>query len=903
MTSALEYVILGQEADARGDRQRKMLLFNGRLPAHYPDYFVELVDLAPMPDEGGRDRPALFLADYDGERNLLAIIQPNEDRRRAFTEHFVFFPIDGLAESARQIEKWLVFLPQVSHDINMTLPLLQPPAFSPLGLDARSDNLERLFAELPEDSFEHALTLLGAALDARPLFIRNFPAEFSRRLGLVAGLQALLPGKPAGQLTFATQAPHSCQRLPQLVFGDAPAEVDAWSYDWGEPQLIAEAQDHDYLRALRAMWRCDVSALAAEMQNLAAQRQAKSPPASLSTALQQMADRALIDRQVQEGADIPADVLIRILESDSPPSESLRHQYVGKLLQSALNNRDAAAGNYVAEALDRDASLEGSLSGMIDQMLEEQPDAVYVFIRNRLIQLGVSERWLPRLQTAARNSLEVAIEDGDVGTVAGWLELIAHEPKSYALRDVLRGGILAAAKRAWDDGELGIHLILIAVRRLPDIVDRLYADTRLIAALETDVRRALQHPSAATLAPLANAKPEYFLLALYHGIQVTEAQLVTADSVRRLLALYESEERVNLPAAYRAPAIIRMLATKSSHQMAEEAIDLLFSHIVKGDDRALIAEAAHQLADRDMLFPRLGAALEQDTVPIAKALSVMNAVSGIATAAPSDVIDTYFHLLDYYQWEPPTQRMMEALARTLAKHQDVKASYRHLWKLFGSCQALQIEGATRIAVLQLLCQFGDEEDLDIVVEGVAQICGDAHLSKTLCEVVNTWWRDYAHSCSLGQLLRLERELDKYRHLETQKQILKTAVAMRRWMHNRDPAQFAEAIDFAFTFIENITEAFDDARLSEIDGRTVRREVDALSQDLSSEQRHILANNLRNLAYRITVMAEKRSKPSLIRSDDSIEQQLMHGEANPHGSIDMMKWIAGYLDGAHPQRED
>ena len=51
------------------------------------------------------------------------------------------------------------------------------------------------------------------------------------------------------------------------------------------------------------------------------------------------------------------------------------------------------------------------------------------------------------------------------------------------------------------------------------------------------------------------------------------------------------------------------------------------------------------------------------------------------------------------------------------------------------------------------------------------------------------------------------------------------------------------------------------------------------------------------------MAEKRSKPSLIRSDDSIERQLQHGEANPQGSIDMMKWIAGYLDGAHPISED
>ena len=127
--------------------------------------------------------------------------------------------------------------------------------------------------------------------------------------------------------------------------------------------------------------------------------------------------------------------------------------------------------------------------------------------------------------------------------------------------------------------------------------------------------------------------------------------------------------------------------------------------------------------------------------------------------------------------------------------------------------------------------------------------------------------------------------------------------MRRWLHSRGPAELAQAINTANIMLEHITEAFDGANLSETDPRTIRREVDELSGDLSSEQRHILANNLRSLATRVTQMAENRSKPSLIRSDDSIDRQLMHGEANPQGSVDMLKWIAGYLDGAHPQSYD
>ncbi len=241
--------------------------------------------------------------------------------------------------------------------------------------------------------------------------------------------------------------------------------------------------------------------------------------------------------------------------------------------------------------------------------------------------------------------------------------------------------------------------------------------------------------------------------------------------------------------------------------------------------------------------------------------------------------------------------MMEVLARLLAKHPEAQVPDRHLWKLYESCHALRLEGGCRVAVSHLLREYGEEEDTAALVSGIARICRQVDWSKTLQELVNAWWRDYAQSLALAQLQRLERELDEQRNLEPQKQILKTTLAMRRWLHSRDAVDFAEAINTAFTIVEQFTDAFD-AAPTEIDSRTIRSEVDALSQALTSEQRHILATNLRNLAQRITHMAENRSKPSLIRSDDSIDRQLMHGEAHPHGAIDMMKWVAGYLDGAH-----
>ena len=547
--------------------------------------------------------------------------------------------------------------------------------------------------------------------------------------------------------------------------------------------------------------------------------------------------------------------------------------------------------------------LESALFARFDELLEEQPDAVYVFIRNRIIHLGVDELWIPQLHRAAEKSLEVAIQDGDVGTLAGWLELIAHEPLAYKLQEILRAGILAAAERAYRDGELGIQLILIAARRVPDIVDDLYDDEALIAALDDNVRAALQSASVETLDALIDEKPEFFLLALFHGVNTSDELLVTAASTRRLLNLANAKRRAELPAVYRAPALIRHLATQASHQMTDEALDIIFRHVIDGDDRKLMADTVRHLADHELLFPRLGDALQRDSLPLDKVLSIMNAVSGTDSAAPREIVDTYFDLLDYYQWEPQTQRLMEALTRVMAKHHEVQVTYRHLWTLFGACQELQIEGATRVTVSQLLTQLAAEDDLKTVVDGLARICRQIAFSESLQDAVNNWWREYTHDCALPQLQRLQRELDAQRHMEAQKHILMTVLAMRRWLHSRGPAELADAINTAFIMLEHITEAFDVAHLAETDPRTIRREVDVVSRELSSEQRHILANNLRNLAIRITRMAERRSKPSLIRSDDAIDRQLMHGEANPQGSVDMLKWIAGYLDGAHPQKSD
>lgn len=910
VASALEYLVLGHEQDERGDTRYMLLLFNGALPSLDPAFYIRIINMEPMVDEGGAGQPSLALVEYDGPQFLLVAAQP-ADQTGSFKDHFVFIPVSAVAESAVQFEDWLTLLPEATGDVNVTLPSLPPPAFNPNDSQTRAQHLQYMLDLYSADGFESLLSLLGAVIDPRQLLISGFPPDFHMRLAFISAIQALMPGSLASCITFASHTPIKCQSKPQIIFvEDADLDSDvvadeegALWLDWRQPRIISEAADHPFLDVLRLLWSGDLPALAADIQRMAVAGYSVVRPADLSGELRQLAERFWVDHHVQSGEEVATDVLIEILESADAPSENLRRLYIEQLLQNALNNRDAAAGRWVSEELDRDAELEAALFGQFDELLEEQPDAVYVFIRNRFIHLGLDEAWLPQLQRAARKSLEVAIQEGDVGTLAGWLELIAHEPFVYQLQEILRDGILAAAERAYSDGELGIQLILIAARRVPDIVDDMYNDEELIAALDDNVRAALQDASAETLDALIDEKAEFFLLALFHGVNTSDQLLVTAASTRKLLSLASASRRAALPAVYRAPALIRHLATQASHQLTEEALDILFRHVIDVDDRNLMAETVRHLADHDLLFPRLGDTLKRDSLPLDKVLSIMHAASGAKNAAPSDVIDTYFDLLDYYQWEPQTQRLMESLTRVMAKHHEVQVSYRHLWTLFGACQALQVEGATRVAMTQLFTQFAAEEDLKVVVDGLAKICRQIAFSESLQDAANNWWREYTHDCALPQLQRLQRELDEQRHMEAQKHILMTVLAMRRWLHSRGPAELTEAINTTFIMLEHIREAFDVAHLAETDPRTIRREVDVLSRELSTEQRHILANNLRNLAIRITQMAERRSKPSLIRSDDTIDRQLMHGEANPQGSVDMLKWIAGYLDGAHPRKSD
>ena len=105
---------------------------------------------------------------------------------------------------------------------------------------------------------------------------------------------------------------------------------------------------------------------------------------------------------------------------------------------------------------------------------------------------------------AALASLRVAILDGDAETAINWLRLVAREPASYDLGEVVHYGILSAQERARSEPDLAQALILLAVKRDQAALEMLLADEALLAAVPNALGVALRNGEGD---PLACCKP------------------------------------------------------------------------------------------------------------------------------------------------------------------------------------------------------------------------------------------------------------------------------------------------------------------------------------------------------------------------------------------------------------
>lgn len=911
MINTLKYVIVGQ-ATSRDhvDKDLALLAYTEGVPSQDPHYYKNIINIEPMPLADERNSQSLAIVDFDADTFVLARTHFQQGNLELPVYQYIFLPKDLLSGIGGQVNPLVTLVedpipPYSAHHV--TVPPLGIPTPPTGTLNKRVTQIRRLYSNILDENFELVLTLLGAAINPRRLLLRNFPMDLDMRLGVIKGLRMLLPSSLAPRLTFSTYMDVVPNDTPLIVFSRSENEHRRWVLDWENMQVIPAVLEHPYIIQLRKLWDDDVDEFIGTIKPMDILSVNLTEGELLRERLSNIANRYQRDLDVRSEKAVPTDGLIATLESSSPPQGQLRFQYLNMLLRHALEDRDTAAGSFVAQELDGDPTLEKALSNIFDEELQSQPDAVYVFARNRLNSIGIDERWLVRLQAAAVSSLEVAINDGDTQTLASWLELISREPHSYGLAEILRQGILAAQPRARQDGQLGIQLILMAAKRDPETLELLYADDELMAALPDNVGAALQDYDRNALDSLIGGEASYFLLALSHAIQMATEPMVSAQAINALWQLYTDKTSVNLPNPYQPENLIQSLATNGSPSLTDAALDMLLNLILTNGDDALFMSLAHYLVNTENLFPRLSNALQHSSRAFEDILSLMSNVSSIENILPDGLMETYFNLLDYWEWDSTTQPMVEQLARLLYQNPDIQPTTVQLWKVLSAASEMRLESATRTITHRLLEPLADVKEEARLAEDVLRIHKLIAWNKSALAVLIQWWREYVQTCKLAQLQRLERELEGKRALENLRNIVQTTIAMRRILGiNRSFSDFATAINLAYTILGSITDAFDNQskqQPTEIDSRTLRDELDLVAGDLPPDERHILAKNLRELAQLVTGMAEKRSKPSLIRNEEAIERQLYSGESTPQGSIDIMKWMAGYLGGTHANSDE
>ncbi len=87
------------------------------------------------------------------------------------------------------------------------------------------------------------------------------------------------------------------------------------------------------------------------------------------------------------------------------------------------------------------------------------------------------------------------------------------------------------------------------------------------------------------------------------------------------------------------------------------------------------------------------------------------------------------------------------------------------------------------------------------------------------------------------------------------------------------------------------------REGDFDAEVIRMDLSERMLELPPADIRLLANQLAALAQLIGELGDSRTKPALLRREDA-DQLLAHGETDPHSAVDALKWLSGFLGGAH-----
>lgn len=909
MTETLDRIIYGTPfISGEATETLHVLATSGLLGGEEARLWHQLVWLDPLPEGEFAASRSLGLFEGPGRSLILARAENQQDGLNVPIYEYVVLSRKLLIEASSALGRLSDLLSEPFPRFERNeIPLMVEPLQLPDDLITPTPDAGEALrvAGRLVGQFDHLLAVLGAALSPRGVVIRGFAPDMPSRLQLVQGLMHLLPPYARPNLSFATAVQKTASDTVRVVFSEHVSLGERFIVDLAEQEYpLDEALDTPYIQHLRGLWTGDEAALSEAISAMNPLAEVFLNNADFNDGLEVLATQLRFNEQIMAGESVPPEFLTTTLNADLPLSPTLREAYAQALLMWALQNRDQAASLVVAHQMDADNTLEAALTQTLLQELETQPDAVYAFVRTRLNDaLEADSPWLPRLAVAARRSVQVAISDTDPATIVSWLQLITREPAAYQLAEVLHEGLLLAEPRAAEDAELARLLLTAAVKRERRLLARFLNNTALLAALPPDMAAVFQEYSGDPLALLQQRGPELFLVAMGCSTQAQAGQHFSPAVINEIWKFYTAEQHFNLPEPYQPQHIVEMWLTNGAEWLAPDALEALLTLMLADGRDSLFFALTERLREVDLLLPLLASAIQNSQRSVDDVLAVVGHLLSTGQLTQNDAIATYTDLLDLREWRQTAFPLVEQTARMIQHNPNLLLREPLLWNMLDTAAKARSDMVGRVASRQLfllVTQAAPEAEPDdtLLTEGLVHLLEQVQWSVTTEQHVLNWWRDFVRGQTLVRLVRLDRAFEGKRQLEEAHTILRTTLAFRRMMGNRSMAQFAQDLNTTFSMLEDIAESFDPQprRPVVFDHGTIRSELDSHEGELSKEKLSILAKDLMELARLIGDMGDNRSKAGMMRREENIDRQLMTGEQQPESAVDVMKWIAGYLEG-------
>lgn len=794
----------------------------------------------------------------------------------------------------------------VAPDTDGTLSLLDVPSPSSYDDHADARALSELVSALDGD-FTRVLQILNAALHDRGVIIYGYDGDTFARVRIVEGLLALLPARLRPDFTFSTNRHEHMTTQARLVFAERQVTSGRAIVDWSARTFPAiedlESVASAYIRQLEAAYvreksLQDVLSFVETIDAIAATLR----PDKLAVSLGVLADRHALDSLVDTDEDLPVEAITNVLRT-APPTGTIRFRYAQRLLDHALATRDASATQTVSALMDADPPLDVTLTQTLDASLSGQPDAVYAFVRTRLAT-GSDSRWLSRLKSAALASLKVALLDGDTETILSWLRLIAREPLAYDLSEVLHQAILAAHQLALKGDyppDMARGLILLAAKRDAAAAQILLEDRQLLDALPDPLGPALRDHTGDPGALLQAHGLEVLLVALARAAERQLPDLFNSFAIEQVWTLYLNAQAAPT-SPYSADSIMQQWLERGAAWLNPPALSTLLTVSLRERRDDLFHKLAHPLHERDDYVELVAGALSRSGRGVNDSLALIAQMIAVGDLNQQSTLDMYLRLLDELEWHRATLPIMTQIARILQQAPTLAISQSALWQLLASAADAREEGLLRTVVRRMDAELNATTDDASLVDSLAQLISLVGSTSARSEVI-AWWRVFVRDQPTARLQKLEK-LFEGKKLDDLRLIVQSAVAFRRMLGKRTLTQFADEVNTAFGVLKALTESYDPTakRPAAFDPQTIRSEIDGRRDELSSQQLQILANNLKALASMIADMGDARTKANLIRRSDDLDRQIMIGEQQPHSSVDVLKWLAGYLSGAQDEKD-